>query len=129
MDRFLGALALVSLLAVSSTVSAGGYGHRHGGHHGYHHRGGGHAGLVVGALIGGAILGHLLTEPYRPRRARYDSVASTYGPPPGLGGCQATTGTGYVNGRPAKFSGTMCFDSAGDGYILNNSTRLLGYLD
>ena len=127
MKRTLGALGLVGLLTIASAAQAGGYGYGYR-HHG-HHRHGGHGALVVGALFGGLVLGHLLSRPAGPRYQTYAPVSRVYGPPPGLGGCQRTTGTAYRNGRLAQFSGTMCFDQAGNGYVLNNSTRFLGYLD
>ena len=126
MKRTLGALSLVGLLTLTSVAQAGGYGYHH---HGHHHDDHDDAALVVGALFGGLVLGHLLTRPPAPRYQAYAPVSRVYGPPPGLGGCQPTTGTAYRNGRLALFGGTMCFDRAGNGYVLNDSTYFMGYLD
>lgn len=148
MKRFLVVLSALALLAGTTPALAGGYGHRHGGHGGYYkfkhggyyghgyrkHRSYGHRGYgyrrhhdhgygyaVVGALAGGVILGHLLTRP------AYPSVVYA-APPPAYRNCQPTTGTGYVNGRLAEFSGTWCVDAYGRATVIPGSERFLRYL-
>lgn len=65
--------------------------------------------------------------PPRPHYYRY--APTYYAPPaPAAGGCLATTGTGYVDGRLAQFAGTMCYDRYGRGYIVPGSQRFVGYL-
>ena len=98
----------------------GGYGHYHG-HHG-------DAGAwLVGGLIGGLIIGDWLSRPryyYAPEPA-----AVVYRPAtPAFTHCLPTTGEGWVNGRRALYSGTMCYDAYGRSYILNNTVRFEGYL-
>ena len=117
-----------------------GYGHsyyggsyfKHRPHHGYRrghhrHRGGYHisgdGAVVLGILAGTVILGSLLS---RPTSTRPPTLRSPTGAP--LGNCLATTGTGTWNGRPARFSGTMCYDPAGRAYVLPGSERFVGYL-
>ena len=127
MKQALSALVLAGLLVASSAAQAGGYRHHYG--HRHHHHGGSHGALVVGALFGGLVLGHLLSRPPAPRYEAYRPVARAYGPPPGLGGCQPTTGRAYYGGRLAQYGGTICFDRAGNGYILSDSTYFIGYLN
>lgn len=153
MRKFITALAAVALLVSGATapVLAGG-GHRHHGiwsghsyygssysrhrpYYGYRHRGrhrrGGHyyfngdAAVVLGVLAGAAVLGALLSRP-APARRRAAVLRSPTGAP--LGNCLRTTGTGAWNGRPAQFSGTMCYDPAGRAYVLPGSQRFVGYL-
>jgi hypothetical protein len=106
------------------------YGHRyrrHGGvygHFGFH--GHGDAAVVVGALAGGLVLGHLLTRPPAPYAAPRVPRSPSGAP---LGNCLQTTGTGSWYGRPAQFGGTMCYDRAGQAYIIGGSQRFLRYLD
>ena len=94
--------------------------------HGGHSHGDGAA--IAGALVGGVVLGHVLSQP------RYPYYPYPYPPyPPGppaaaLGNCQATTGVGFLNGRRAEFSGTMCYDVYGNGYVLPQSQRFIRYL-
>ncbi len=105
-----------------------GYGHRykrrhHGYNYGYYY-GHGDAAVVLGVLAGAVVLGALLAQP---------SPAPAYAPypvrrQPALGNCLATTGTGTWYGRPARFTGTMCYDPAGRAYILPGSERFIGYL-
>jgi len=103
-----------------------GYGYRHGhyGYRRYHGYGGGYGYAIAGALVGGAIVGSLLTQPtyYAPPRPIYVPA------PPVLGNFLATTGIGYVGGRQARFGGTMCFDQYGRGYIMPGSQYFIGYL-
>ena len=128
MRRLIAALSTAALLLASAPAWAGGgYGYGHHGH-GYrvHGHGHGHGAIVVGALVGGLVLGHLLTRPAYYPEPRY------YPPPPPrlvLGNCRPTTGTGYLNGYPAQFGGTMCFDQFGRGYITPGSEYFIGYLN
>ncbi len=107
-----------------------GYGHRYnyrhyGRRHGYYYFHG-DAAVVLGVLAGAVVLGALLSRP-SPAPAYTPAVLrSPTGAP--LGGCLRTTGTGTWNGRPAQFSGTMCYDSAGRVYVLPGSERFVGYL-
>ena len=104
------------------------YGYRHGYRHRYRH--GGYyyfdddAAVILGVLAGVVVLGALLSRPAAP--ARPPVLRSPSGAP--LGGCLRTTGTGAWNGRPAQFSGTMCYDPAGRAYVLPGSERFMGYL-
>ena len=98
------------------------YGYRHHRHyrhdrHGHHN----HGAVIVGALAGGIVLGHLLS---RPAYVAPAPVAAQ----PAFRNCVATTGTGSWYGRPALFGGTMCYDAGGTSYILNDSVRFLHYL-
>ena len=120
MRRIIAALAASALLLGTTPAMAGGYGHYgHYRHHGHHGHG---AAYLVGGLLGGLVLGSLLTRAATP-------PPSYYAPPqPALGGCRPTTGTGYLNGRPAQFGGTMCYDAYGNAYIVRGSEHFLGYL-
>ncbi len=110
-----------------------GYGHRYGyrpygfyGHYSFH----GDAAVVVGVLTGAVLLGALLSWPSAPYAAPYAAPALVRGPSGApLGNCIRTTGTGTSYGRPAQFGGTMCYDRAGQAYIIGGSQRFLGYLD
>jgi hypothetical protein len=120
MRQIIAALAASALLFGATPALAGGHGHR--GHHG-HGRHGDEAAYLVGGLLGGLMLGSLLTRASTPPPPRH------YAPPqPVLGGCRPTTGTKYLNGRPAQFGGTMCYDSYGNAYILRGSEHFIGYL-
>ncbi len=77
------------------------------------------------ALAGAVVLGSLLSRP-APAPTRPSVLRSPAGAP--LGGCITTTGTGTWYGRPAQFSGTMCYDPAGRAYVLPNSKQFVGYL-
>ncbi len=101
----------------------GHYRHRHG-HGGYYYFHGDGA-VVLGALAGAVVLGTLLSRP-APAPSRPPVLRSPTGAP--LGGCLQTTGTGAWHGRPAQFSGTMCYDPAGRAYVLPGSERFVGYL-
>ncbi len=100
-----------------------GYRYRHRYRHGGHYYFDGDGAVVLGVLAGAVILGALLS---RPAPARPPILRSPTGAP--LGGCLRTTGTGTWNGRPAQFSGTMCYDPAGRAYVLPGSERFVGYL-
>ena len=145
----LAAAALLVTAAVPSVVAGTRYGHSgyygHGGHyynyrpyyrcgygshykyrrHGYGRVGiHGDAAVVVGVLAGAVVLGALLSQP---------SPAPAYAPyptsrQPALGNCLQTTGTGTWYGRPARFTGTRCYDPAGGAYVLPGSERFIGYL-
>ena len=98
--------------------------------HRYHGVGGafyfrGDAAVVLGVLAGAVVLGALLSQP-APARPRAPVLRSPTGAP--LGGCLRTTGTGTWYGRPARFSGTLCYDPAGRAYVLPGSARFVGYL-
>ncbi len=120
MRQIIAVLAVSTLLLGSTPATAGGHG-RHGHHrHGHHHS---HATYLVGGLLGGLVLGTMLTRATTPSPPRYAAP-----PQPVLGGCRPTTGTGYLNGHQARFGGTMCYDRYGNPYILSGSERFLGYL-
>lgn len=122
MRRLFGGLsALVVAVLIATPVLAGdGWRHRHHGHHGHGH----HYAWVGAAFAGGLLLGHLLTPRY-------------YHPPPPAPvayvprwrNCIQTTGTGTLEGRPALYEGTMCYDFAGRAYIIRGSERFVGYLE
>jgi hypothetical protein len=95
--------------------------YRHGGYYYFS----GDAAVVLGVLAGAVVLGSLLSQP-APAPARPAVLRSPSGVP--LGGCLRTTGTGTWYGRPARFSGTMCYDPAGRAYVLPGSERFVGYL-
>ena len=95
--------------------------HKHGGY--YYFRGDG--AVVLGVLAGAVVLGALLSQP-TPAPACAPVLRSPTGAP--LGGCLRTTGTGTWYGRPARFSGTMCYDPADRAYVLPGSERFVGYL-
>ncbi len=104
--------------------------YRHHYRHRYHGYGGsyyfhGDGAVVLGVLAGAVVLGALLSRP-APAPARAPVLRSATGAP--LGGCLRTTGTGTWYGRPAQFSGTMCYDSVGRAYVLPGSERFVGYL-
>ena len=101
----------------------GGYRYRHHGHGGHYYFDG-DAAVVLGVLAGAVVLGALLSQPPPPVRAPV--LRSPSGAP--LGGCLRTTGTGAWYGRPARFSGTMCYDPAGRAYVIRGSERFVGYL-
>ena len=42
--------------------------------------------------------------------------------------CQPTTGQGIVDGRPARFAGTICYDAHRRAYVIRGSERFIGYL-
>lgn len=118
----------LTLLGTALPASADGFrhGHKHGfghGHAGRIHKNHGHgdgAALFAGGLLLGALIGHLATQP----RTVYAV------PPPAVpsADCRPITGTGYVNGRLARFSGTGCYDAYGRLYAVPGSERFLGYI-
>ncbi len=99
-------------------------GHRRHGYGGYYYFHGDGA-VILGALAGAVVLGTLLSRP-APAPTRRPVLRSPTGAQ--LGGCITTTGTGTWYGRPAQFSGTMCYDPAGRAYVLPSSERFVGYL-
>ena len=107
------------------------YGNRYRHHYRHRYRHGGYyyfngdAAVVLGVLAGAVVLGSLLSRP-APAPARAPVLRSPTGAP--LGGCLRTTGTGTWYGRPAQFSGTMCYDPAGRAYVIPGSERFVGYL-
>ncbi len=141
MKRLIAAISATVLVLASAPAWADGYGRGHrghgygghyskgygyGGHKRYGRRHDGYGAVVAGALVGGLVLGHLLTRPAYAAPAYRAPVY--YAPPrPVLGNCRATTGTGYYNGRPAQFGGTMCFDGYGRGYVTPGSEYFIGY--
>ena len=106
-----------------------GYRYRHHYRHRYRHGAtyyfSGDGAVVLGVLAGAVVLGALLSRP-PPAPARAPVLRSPAGA--GLGGCLRTTGTGTWYGRPARFSGTMCYDPAGRAYVIPGSERFVGYL-
>jgi hypothetical protein len=146
MRRFLAVFIAIALLsAAASPALAGHYRYGHSRHH--HRHGGGHGYAVAGVVVGGLLLASILSRPsypaysrpyypaysrpsYRPYYRPYYRPAPAYAPPPPPPvNCQQTTGTGSWNGRPALFGGTWCSDQYGQGYVVNGSTRFLGYLE
>jgi hypothetical protein len=120
MRKIIAALAASALLLGAAPAMAGGYGHRGHGGHGHDND---EAAYLIGGLLGGLVLGSLLTRASSPPPPRY------YAPPqPALRGCRPTTGTGYLNGHPAQFGGTMCYDSTGNAYVIRGSEHFIGYL-
>ncbi len=120
MRQMIAALTASALLLGATPATAGGQG-RHGHHRQDHHHN--HGAYLVGGLLGGLVLGGLLI------RASAPPMPRTTGPhQPALSGCRPTTGTAYLNGHPARFGATMCYDRTGNAYILRGSERFLGYL-
>ncbi len=112
---------IVALAAIATAVPAQADGYRHGRGHYRHHDHGGDAAAFVGGLLLGAFIGHLAAPP----RVEY-----RYAPPRvALTGCRPITGTGYVNGRLARFDGTGCYDAAGNLYVVEGSERFRHYLE
>lgn len=135
MRKFMAVVIGAALLAsASSSMARGFYGpHSHhsfhrGGYYGHYHGHHSDAGAwLLGGLIGGLIIGDWLSRPryyYAPAPA-----AVVYQPPATyFTHCLPTTGEGWVYGRRALYSGTMCYDRYGRSYILNDSVRFRGYL-
>ncbi len=94
-------------------------GHRH--YYGYKHYRHDGAAVFAGGLLLGALIGHLAAPP----RTTYMAPA----PQPVWRDCRTIYGTGYVNGRPAQYSGTGCYDTYGNLYAMPGSERFLRYLD
>lgn len=80
-----------------------------------------HGAAIAGAFLGGAVLGHVLTQP-RPHPAPP--------PPPGpaFGNCHPTSTVEFVNGRRAEFQAAMCYDGFGRPFIVPESRRFVRYL-
>lgn len=113
----IGCVAALTLMATPAL--ADGYGHDRGHRawsHG-HHRHGDAAALFAGGLLLGALVG-LAAQP----RVVYEAA------PAPAANCRPITGTGYVNGRIARFTGTGCYDSFGRLYAVPGSERFAGYL-
>jgi hypothetical protein len=109
--------ATALLFGASPALAHGGHSHGHGHGHGW---------AIGGALVGGVVLGHMLSQPRYPY---YPYPPYPPGPPAAaLGNCQPTTGVGFLNGRRAEFGGTMCYDAYGNGYVLPQSQRFIRYL-
>ena len=129
MRRTIAALAAAALLTAATPALAGGTHYRYGHHHGHHH---GHGLIIVGALAGGLLLGHLLTRPayYPPRPVYYQPRPVYVAPPaPAITHCRPTTGTSITpDGRRAEYGGTMCYDTYGRAHILPQSVHFRGYL-
>lgn len=123
--KTIAATCLFAALGLAAPASADGYRHGHwGGHDRYygnrHYRHDGPA-LFAGGLLLGALIGQIATSP----RTVY--VAPP--PQPVWRDCRTIYGTGYLNGRLAKYSGTGCYDAYGDLYAMPGSERFLGYLN
>lgn len=122
--KIIAAACLLAALAFAAPASADGYRHGHWRVHGhhysykYHHDG---AAVFAGGLLLGALIGNLATPP----RAVY----ATPPPQPVWRDCRTIYGTSYVNGRPAEYSGTGCYDARGNLYAMPGTERFLGYLD
>jgi hypothetical protein len=148
MKRLILALSAGALVLASAPAWADGYEGRGSGYkrHGYGHGGYSYSeryeyrerrsygrrhrddsALIGGVLAGGLVLGYLLSRPAYSAPA-YRAPVTYAPPPPVLGNCQATVGTGYYQGRPAQFGGTMCFDRYGRGYVTPGSRYFMGYL-
>jgi hypothetical protein len=118
------AACLLAALGLATPAVADGYRHGHWKGHGHKHaykfyRHDGPA-LFAGGLLLGALFGHLAAP-----RTVYVAPA----PQPALGNCRTIYGTGYLNGRPAEYSGTGCYDTYGTLYAMPGSERFLRYLD
>lgn len=114
-------VGIVALVAFANAVPAQADGYRHGRGHHRHHDHVGDGAAFVGGLLLGTLIGHLAAPP----RVEY-----RYAPPPvALTGCRPITGTGYVNGRLARFEGTGCYDAAGYLYVIQGSERFRYYLE
>lgn len=122
--KTIAATCLLAALVFAAPVGAEGYRHGHWGGHGkyyshnyYRHDG---AAVFAGGLLLGALIGHLAAPP----RTVYAAP-----PQPVRRDCRTIYGTGHVNGRPAKYSGTGCYDAYGNLYAMPGSERFLRYLD
>ncbi len=117
--KILVAAAVAAILLAASVPAQAGGGHYRGGAHGH-----GHDGYWLGAaILGGLIVGHLLAS-----ASRYPEPAYRPYPATVLRDCQPTTGRGYVNGRPAQFGGTICYDAYRRPHIVRGSAHFIGYL-
>lgn len=125
MKRTIAALAALLLVAAYLPAAAAGRhggGYYGGGAHYYGHGHGSDAYWLGAAILGGLIVGHLIANAARPPAAyhRYPTTA--------LRDCRPTTGQGTVDGRPAWFAGTICYDANRRPYILRGSERFVGFL-
>jgi len=113
-------VAVMTVLASAAPAWADGYGHghRHGGWTYRHHGHGDGAALFAGGLLLGALVG-LAAQP---------RVVYAAPPAPVATNCRPITGTGYVNGRLARFAGTGCYDAYGNLYAVPGSARFLHYV-
>ena len=123
--------AVLAALAFAAPANADGYRNGHWGGYGhqysrgyYHHDG---AAVFAGGLLLGALIGHLAT----PRRVYVAPPPAVYvpAPRPAPSNCRTIYGTGYVNGHPAEFQGTGCYDAYGNLYAVPGSERFLRYLN
>lgn len=124
--KTIAAICALSMLGLAAPALADGYGHGH--HHDrYHSRHYDDDGAVfAGGLLLGALIGGLVT----PRPVYYAPPPVVYAPPPpALGNCREIYGTGYLDGHPARFVGTGCYDAYGNLYVMPGSERFVGYLD
>jgi hypothetical protein len=123
--KIIAATCLLAALAFAAPASADGYRHGHRSGHGYQysHKYYRHDGAAIfaGGLLLGALFGHLAAPPR--------TVYAAPPPQPVLGNCRTIYGTSYVNGRPAEYSGTGCYDAYGNLYAMPGSERFLRYLD
>lgn len=123
--KIIAAACLLAALAFAAPAGADGYRHGHRGGHGhyYSHKYYSHDGaaLIAGGLLFGALIGQLAAPPR--------TVYLAPPPQPVWRDCHPITGTGYVNGRLAEYSGTGCYDAHGNLYAMPGSERILGYLD
>ncbi len=122
--RTIALVVATAVLAVSTSAVAGGSKHYYGRYHyGHHHHHNDDAYWIGVALIGGLVLGHLLTRAADAPPRRYARRVR-----PVLGDCRPTTGIGYRDGRKAEFGGTICYDAARRGYITPGSAYFIRYL-
>lgn len=123
--KIIAATCLLAALGLAAPASADGYRRGHWGGHGHyygykHYRHDGPA-LFAGGLLLGALIGQVTAPP----RTVY--VAPP--PQPVWRDCRTIYGTGYLNGRLAKYSGTGCYDAYGNLYAMPGSEQFLHYLD
>lgn len=120
-------LAVVAFAAIMISASASdafaGRGH-YGGHR-HHGHGHGHYAWVALGVFAGALLIDSLLSARHSHAHRPEPIYAN----PDMNRCQTTTGTGWLNGYRAEFSGVMCYDRFGHGYILRGSERFLRYLN
>ncbi|MDH3229058.1 MAG: hypothetical protein OEN55_04625 [Alphaproteobacteria bacterium] len=125
LKKTIAAACVLATLGFGAPALAGGYGHGHyRGHHSYHRHDG--AAVFAGGLLLGALIGSLTA----PRPVYVAPPPTVYVPPqPALGNCRTIYGTGYLNGRPAVFEGTGCYDAYGNLYPVPGSERFHRYLN
>ena len=132
MKRTIAALAAVMLIAAYLPAEAGSRrGHGGGGvrYHGHGH-GSSDGAWIFAAILGGLVVGHLIANAARPDYRPAPAYRPYYRPDPvnALRDCQPTTGQGMVDGRPAEFAGTICYDAYRRPYIIQGSERFIGFL-